>query len=109
MMFVDSNEGLGVLPPSTFDAINALATKDIRKTDNEIVEKGRQDATEAPSIWFVNFLPKLGSAQTKLLKEYMEEVLDYRSWTSRIWLRTVSNTDQVPQDGSPGSARKRTA
>ncbi|KZM24110.1 hypothetical protein ST47_g4743 [Ascochyta rabiei] len=36
-------------------------------------------------IWFVNFPPALSGAEQSLLREYMKEILDFRSWSSLKW------------------------
>ncbi|KAE8356260.1 hypothetical protein BDV28DRAFT_127289 [Aspergillus coremiiformis] len=107
---IDSATGLGESPPPTYDAINAAASSSSSDiSDKDVADKAVSDAKEIPSIWFVNFPTQQAAAQQAALKEYTQEIQDYRCWASLIWWRTVYANPQIPQDGSKESIAARSA
>ena len=98
-----------VLPPSTFNDIQALANSDADIDDKSIAERAVKDTKEVPSIWFVNFPSKSATSQPKHLAAYMQDIQDYRCWASLVWWRKVFSTGALPQDGSETSIRIRNA
>jgi hypothetical protein len=105
---VDLSPGLGVQPPIAFISIKAAADS-APQSDKEVAEKAVKDSKDVPSIWFVNFPEKSAAERTKLLAKYMQNIEDYRCWSSLIWWRTVFGNTKIPQDDSNESKATRTA
>ena len=79
-------------------------------SDKNVADKALADAKEVPSVWFVNF-PSMEAATegSSELKKFMQDILDYRSWASLVWWRTVYEHPQMPKDDSTPSKAKRSA
>jgi hypothetical protein len=91
-----------------FNSISTFSAGDL--TDKEVADKAVADAREVPSVWFVNFPSKDAATEgSSELKKFMQDVLDYRSWASLIWWRTVYAHPKIPQDNSKPSIAARSA
>lgn len=98
-----SSFGIGPLPPFNFDLINQLAQA-TAGGDAQVIQRAITGQRNARSLWFLNFPTQtLLSQNAAKYEQYMQNILDYRSWASLIWNRTVYTSTQIPQDSSKAS------
>ncbi len=99
---------VGVQPPKTYEGINNAAQR-ATMSDDEVARRAVEDSKIVPSVWFVNFPTVLAQQQQHLLRQYEQSIMDYRSWASLVWWRTVFSAPEVPQDASQESITIRSA
>jgi hypothetical protein len=61
-------------------------------------------AKDYPSVWFINFPPSLSPSERQQLRQYQQDILDYRCWASLRWWNIVFRA--LPSDGSEESKRR---
>jgi hypothetical protein len=108
---INLHPGLGVNPPQTHAAIMMLVAADAAPSDKDIVDRAVADAKQIPGLWFVDFEnPAINNpAGQEMLKGYMKNVQDYRSWASLVWNKTVQLEPTMPKDSDFMSSAKRSA
>ena len=63
----------------------------------QVAMRAKAIANDYEPIWFVNFPPSLSSSEKVILEEYMQEVLNFRSWSSLKWWAEVFQ--KIPSNG----------
>jgi hypothetical protein len=63
----------------------------------QVAIRAKAIANDYEPIWFVNFPPSLQSSEKVILEEYMQEVLNFRSWSSLKWWAEVFT--KIPSNG----------
>ncbi|KAI4956700.1 hypothetical protein J4E91_000913 [Alternaria rosae] len=80
------------------ELIGSLPITSPISTIAQVAIRARAIANDHEPIWFVNFPPNLSSSEKVLLQEYMQEVLNFRSWSSLKWWAEVFT--RIPSNGT---------
>lgn len=51
-----------------------------------------------PSLWFVNFPKKMAAQDVAMVRQYRQNMTDFRSWSSQKWWEEVARRDGTPND-----------
>jgi len=80
---------IGLVPGVLDGAIRTVAA---------IAAQANTISTTFPSVWFVNFPMNSTAEQKETLREYQQDVLDFRSWSSLKWWSLVF--ERIPKANS---------
>ena len=80
------------------ELIGSLPITSPISTIAQVAIRAQAIANDHEPIWFVNFPPNLSSSEKVVLQEYMQEVLNFRSWSSLKWWAEVFA--RIPSNGT---------
>lgn len=83
--------------PATVSSIIGGLTGFAHDIMAQVAMRATAIANDYEPIWFVNFPPSLSSLEKVILEEYMQEVLNFRSWSSLKWWAEVFK--KIPSNG----------
>lgn len=87
---------LGINSPEFYSVVNAVGTA------VQPVDQVRSQATRVnkqfPSLWYVNFPKNMSSHDVNLVRQYRQNMLDFRSWSSQKWWEEVSRRCGAPDN-----------